>query len=309
MKDCDKILQKWHKHLLLNLNYSENTINSYDCDIKLLQDFLLGYRENATIFTVQKSDIRAWILSRYNTKCNAKTIARGLSAIKNLHKFLLDEHIIKNSDILSMRSPKITSTLPRPLSTKQLNNLIESARIVKKTSWIVKREKALIVLLYATGLRISEALSLKISDINEEFLSITGKGGKTRFVPLLQSVKELLNDYVKSIPFSSNFLFLNRFGKKLHPGAVQYSLRNIRRKIGLPETVTPHAMRHTCATHIMENSGDLRSVQELLGHQSVCSTQIYADITGRFINQTYKKCHPLATKNNTKNKPNILNKR
>ncbi len=293
---CNNNLKKWVNHMTVNLNYSKNTVDSYVYDVTQFEKFLRVYSPDVSIANVSKQEVRAWILSRYNTGCDPKSAARGLSSIKNLHRFLIDEGIVKKSDILSMRRPKIARTLPRPLTVKQLNDVIETTQEVKKTDWIINRDKALIVLLYSTGLRISEALSLKKKDLNGDFLNIIGKGGKARIVPLLPAVKAVIIDYMKECPFTSEYIFVNRFGEKLHACTTQGLMRKIRKLINLPENITPHAIRHTCATHVMEQTGDLRSVQELLGHKSVCSTQVYADVTSRLLNKTYNKCHPLACK-------------
>jgi integrase/recombinase XerC len=168
---------------------------------------------------------------------------------------------------------------------------------VKKTDWIIRRDEALFVLIYSVGLRISEAINLKRADFDDSsgFLPICGKGGKMRSVPLLDNVKKVLEIYLcASVYPKAAYLFVNRFGEKLSASAVQKLLQMLRRQLGLPETVTPHALRHSCATHIMESSGDLRGIQELLGHSSISSTQIYTDIAQRYIIDTYDRCHPLS---------------
>jgi integrase/recombinase XerC len=288
-------LEDWKKHLLLETNYSKNTVRSYENDIVLLNRFLSEYGAGQILIdNLSKQAIRAWILYRKNKGDNPRSISRGISAIKNLHKFMLNNKIIKKSEILNMKSPKISRTLPRPLTVSQLNGILSSIYDIKQTGWIVKRDISLLTLIYSVGLRVSEALSIKRSDIQCSSLNITGKGGKTRIVPILDCVRKVLYDYIDSCPYSVEYLFVNRFGKQLNQTSVQKLLQKSRRLLSLSEKVTPHSLRHTCATHIMENSGDLRGIQELLGHSSINSTQIYADVTKKYLTEVYEKCHPLS---------------
>ncbi|MDR1488271.1 MAG: tyrosine-type recombinase/integrase [Holosporales bacterium] len=293
------IVKTWKQYMLFSLGYSKNTVNSYTFDVILLQNFLKDYSSSEINLTnVTKQSIRAWILYRYQMQSNSpRSVARGLSAIKTLHKFMLENKIIESSEILNMRPPKISKTLPRPLDVEKLNSVIESVDTLKKSDWIIKRDKAFLVLIYSVGLRISEALGLKTTEILDNksgFLNITGKGGKIRMVPLISFVKSIMLEYLDIRPHQSEYLFTNRFGKQLHETSIQKLLVKSRRQLGLSEKITPHALRHTCATHIMENSGDLRGIQELLGHTSINSTEIYADITRKYITDIYEKCHPLA---------------
>jgi integrase/recombinase XerC len=330
-------LESWKKHLLLETNYSKNTVKSYENDIILLERFLNEYSSGQILISnLSKQVIRAWILYRQNKGDSPRSISRGISSIKSLHKFLIKNKIIEKSDILNMKSPKVSRTLPRPLTISQLNNVINSIHDIKQTCWIVKRDRALLTLIYSVGLRISEALSIKKEDIQNSsgYLNITGKGGKTRVVPLLDNVRKIIEEYIDLCPYykaweaaaarqlkagrsrgllvgeaygaaaasedSSSYLFVNRFGEQLHPTSVQRLMQKSRRLLNLSEKVTPHSLRHTCATHIMENSRDLRGIQELLGHSSISSTQIYADITKKYLTEVYDKCHPLSKENKCK---------
>lgn len=295
----DNIIEDWKKYLYYESNYSKNTLNSYITDIYLLIKFLIKYgSENISLLTVTKQSVRAWILDRNNRGDSPKSIARGLSALKNLHRFLIANEYIKNSEILRMKTPKCPKNLPRPLSITNLNNIIDCVKDLKLTDWIVKRDAALLITIYSVGLRISEALSIKRSDVlnNNGYLNITGKGGKNRYVPLLAQVSDLINVYLTSCPFKSEWLFVNKSGSKLGVTSVQKLLQKARRMLNLPENITPHSLRHTCATHLMENSGDIRSIQELLGHSSLTSTQVYADISEKHLIETYNKFHPLTDK-------------
>lgn len=286
--------------MLFSMNYSEHSVDSYMSDISLLARFLVSYSSSeTTILEVTKGDMRAWILERRKKGDSPKSTARGVAAVKNFHRFLILQKVIESSEVINMKLPRINRSLPRPLSIEQLNNLIDNIQNVKKTNWMVKRDKALLILTYSVGLRISEVLGLNVSDIVNDsagFISINGKGGKIRNVPILSSVKAIIDEYLANRPYPNNdALFVNRFGDRLNATSVQKLLINLRRKLELPESTTPHSLRHSCATHIMENSGDIRGVQELLGHASLSSTQVYVDITRKQLTHTYDKCHPLSS--------------
>ena len=300
---CD-FANLWLKYLKNSRNLSQNTINSYASDLNQLILFLNDYK-GATCKLIDfqelsKNDIRAWILSRKNAHESAKTISRGISALKSFIKFLIKEKQVQNSDILMMRSPKIEKNLPRPLNISQINEILDSLSTIKQTDWIIRRDRALLVLIYSVGLRISEALSLNRADISMTTNSITvlGKGGRIRVVPLLTIVKDMIFDYLNACKYPDSIaLFVNSRGGRLTASAVQKLMKKSRELLGLSEKVTVHALRHSCATHLMENSGDLRGIQELLGHSSISSTQIYADVAKKYIAEIYDKCHPLSERN------------
>jgi integrase/recombinase XerC len=198
-----------------------------------------------------------------------------------------------------MRPPRIEKTLPRPLSIKQINDILATIKDIKQTEWIVKRDRAILVMLYSVGLRITEALNINRCDIvnSSGFVDVVGKGCKVRTVPLIDPIRSIVVDYMSSCPFrDSKVLFVNKYGEKLSASAIQKLVYAARKLLGLSDSVTPHALRHSCATHLMENGGDLRSIQELLGHSSISSTQIYADVARRYITAVYDECHPLAKK-------------
>ena len=304
MNSLYDFINLWLKYLKNSRNLSQNTIDSYASDLKQLIRFLNEYKDTACNLSdfqcLSRNDIRAWILSRKNARECAKTISRGISATKSFVKFLIKEDKLKNSDILTMRAPKIEKTLPRPLSISQINDILASISSIKQTNWIIKRDKALLVMIYSVGLRVSEALSLNRDDISvtSNSISVLGKGGKMRVVPLLDIVKDTIFDYLNTCEhFDATPLFVNKRGGRLTASAVQKLMKKSRELLGLSEKVTVHALRHSCATHLMENSGDLRSIQELLGHSSISSTQIYADVAKKYIAEIYDKCHPLSKRN------------
>lgn len=190
--------------------------------------------------------------------------------------------------------------LPRPLSVSQINEILSTISEIKQTDWIIKRDKALLVMIYSVGLRISEVLNLNKDDISATSHSITvlGKCGKIRVVPMIDIVKDSIFEYLNACEHNnSTALFVNNRGKRLTPSAVQKLIKKSRELLGLSDKVTVHALRHSCATHLMESTGDLRGIQELLGHSSISSTQIYADVTKKYIVEIYDKCHPLSEEN------------
>jgi integrase/recombinase XerC len=295
------MLSAWASDMRNGNGLSEHTVSSYTFDLASLLNFLREYRggevPSEEISKIDGRDVRAWILWRRNKGDTPRSIARGLAALKCFVKWCIREGIISHSPVLSIKNPRLQKLLPRPISIEDINSLTMSVDIVKKTDWIVRRDEALFALIYSVGLRISEAINLKRVDFENSsgFLQICGKGGKMRSVPLLEKIKKIIDDYLEvSIFPSSEYLFVNRFGEMLSASAVQKLLRILRRSLGLPETVTPHALRHSCATHVMESSGDLRGIQELLGHASISSTQIYTDIAQRYVIDTYDRCHPLS---------------
>lgn len=304
MNLLQNLIEEWLRYLKSARNLSTNTVEAYRSDIKQLVSFLQEYSGEPVsvdyICSLARSDIRAWFLFRKNAKETAKTISRGLSALKSFIRFLIHDKKIENSVVLSIRPPKIEKSLPRPLNISQINNIIDTIGDVKQTDWIVKRDRALLVLIYSVGLRISEALNLNRENISysTDSLTILGKGGKSRVVPLLDPVKTIIFEYMNSHKFDDSVaLFVNNRGDRLTASSVQKLLKKSRELLGLSSKVTPHALRHSCATHLMENTGDLRGIQELLGHSSISSTQIYADVAQKYIAEIYDKCHPLSDKN------------
>lgn len=296
--DC--AILKWNLSLRSE-GLSENTICAYKLDIELLSRFLGKYKEQAvtleTFKNLEKQDVRSWFLEQRNNQVSQKSISRGLSALKNFLRFLITQKIVDSSDILNMRNPKISKSLPRPLTIDQINNILESISDLQQTHWMVKRDRSILVLIYSVGLRISEALALNKSDIinSNGFIRIHGKGGKERMVPLIEPVKYVIMDYIDSSEnMASEALFVSRDGNRLSVSSIQKLIKKSREYLGFSNKVTAHAFRHSCATHLMEDTGDLRGIQELLGHSSISSTQVYADVAQNYITNVYEKCHPLS---------------
>jgi integrase/recombinase XerC len=220
-----------------------------------------------------------------------------LAAIRSFYRFLAREELADGAALKVIRSPKLPRTLPRPISESDALRAIEEAG-ENEIPWIAARDAALLTLLYGTGLRISEALSLKRRDVPlTDSLSVLGKGNKERVVPVLQLVRESVSAYAALIPFAgekSSPLFLSRRGKPMSARDAQGLMQRLRSRLGLQSSATPHALRHSFATHLLKYGGDLRSVQELLGHASLSTTQKYTEVEGEQILAVYESAHPRA---------------
>lgn len=301
VSDLENVVNSWMMYLRYSKNLAINTVQSYCSDIKQLSLFLKEYKSQDVdldnFVKLIRTDVRAWVLSRLKKSETPRTISRGLSALKSFIAYLQENGILMSADLNDIKHPKVAKSLPRPLSISQINDIISSVPDFKHTSWIVKRDKSIILLIYSVGLRISEALSLNRKDFisSSEYINVLGKGGKNRMVPIVPIAKEAITSYLDAVPFKdAEALFVNNKGERLSASALQKLVRKIRGSLNLSEHVTPHALRHSCATHLMEYSGELREIQELLGHSSIVSTQIYADVAKKYITEVYDKCHPLS---------------
>lgn len=306
--DLEGIINLWKRYLQYSRNLSVHTVSSYCSDLNQLIIFLREYKSKNIdlddFITLVKTDIRAWILYRIKKSETSRTISRGLSSIKSFVGYLIENNFLKSSELKNVKHPKSPKLLPRPLSINQINDIISSVSDIKQTNWIIKRDRALITLIYSVGLRISEALSLNREEFfaSGDYINISGKGGKSRTVPLVSKVRDVIEDYLNASEFkTSEALFVNNRGERLSASALQKLIRKIRNNLNLSEHVTPHALRHSCATHLMEYSGELREIQELLGHSSIVSTQIYAYVAKKYITEVYDKCHPMSQQNRKDN--------
>ena len=293
-------IQKWEEYLVSERRLSLLTAESYLEDLKEFFTFLLDYLGQEVdlkeLENLKITDFRAFLAWRAEQKISKASIARGVSALKNFFRFLMRERILENKAIMAVRSARPNKILPHPLSAEQAQKFLKVARSMQKESWQGERDVALFTLLYGAGLRIAEALSLNIKDVplDQEAMIITGKGNKQRLVPLLPAVRKAIQKYleVHPCPTPDAPLFVGARGDRINPGVVQRTVRQIRCALNLPDTVTPHALRHSFATHLLQGGGDLRSVQELLGHSSLSATQRYTEITLQDLNRVYKKAHP-----------------
>ena len=295
-------LQKWQEYLVSERRLSVLTAESYLEDLKEFFTFLLDYQGKETdlkdLENLKITDFRSFLSWRAEQKISKSSIARGVSALKNFFRFLMREKLVENKAIMAIRSARPNKILPHPLSAEQAQKFLKLARTLQKEPWQGERDVALFTLMYGAGLRIAEALSLNVKDIplNQDAMTITGKGNKQRLVPLLPAVKKAIKKYLDVHPCSTPDapLFVGARGDRINPGVVQRNVRQIRYALNLPDTVTPHALRHSFATHLLQGGGDLRSVQELLGHSSLSATQRYTEITLQDLDRIYNKAHPRA---------------
>ncbi|KLT21578.1 site-specific recombinase, phage integrase family [Wolbachia endosymbiont of Armadillidium vulgare str. wVulC] len=293
--DLGSIIEKWYEWLRCNRSYSPNTLESYMRDLKDLISFLnthIGGEVNVgTLKNLSIPELRSWLTSRYARGVNARSNTRALSVIRNFFKYIKNNYNIDNEAVFSLSRPIQRRTLPKALSISNIKTLLKEMKLSDLGKpWVIKREIAIIVLLYGTGLRISEALNLRVSDINNESLIVTGKGDKQRQVFILPVVKKCIQEYIKACPYfdEAQYLFLGVRGKKLGRTYVANRLQKIRRMLNLPEILSPHAFRHSFATHLLQEDIDIRSIQQLLGHSSLETTQVYTHLNYQDVFNMYK---------------------
>lgn len=302
--NLEQLIDQWQ--LKLNtLNRSAHTVKAYTQDFFDFKVFFEDYHSTQltidTFKTVTPQDIRAWLLYQRKKGINARSSARGLAGLKNFTQFLLGQQILEDHAFFHTRSPKLQKTLPRPVSPEQALVINDTIQNMSDCLWVGLRNQSLMQLLYYTGMRISEALNLNQKSLfDSQFITVVGKGKKTRQVPINDFIRENLLRYLEVQPFTRNPdlpLFYGEKGKRLQAAIVQKLFRDFRRANSMPESLTPHALRHSCATHLMQSSHDLRGIQELLGHASLSSTQIYTQLDEVNMMNTYKAAHPRAKKN------------
>jgi integrase/recombinase XerC len=298
-----KIVCRWLDWLALEKRFSALTVLNYEKDIKAFFDFLFHFLNHPVseedLKEMQVTDFRSFLADQNQKNLARSSIMRHLSAIRNFFKWLRKNKLLENPALDSVRSARPPRLLPKPLDQKDTLRLLEEAKKAAKYKWIGLRDSALLTLLYGGGLRISEALNLNQGDFSSsvKVLKITGKGNKQRIVPILPVVAEAVRKYIKNLPFAlgtEDPLFVGVRGERLNSGVVQRQVRNLRRRLNLKETVTPHALRHSFATDLLEAGGDLRSVQELLGHNSLSSTQRYTELDRVHLQEVYEHAHPRA---------------
>jgi integrase/recombinase XerC len=293
------ILKSWEEFLNHEKGFSAHTVSAYITDLNYFLKFIsMHHSLIASINLLEKlslQDFRAWLAYRKKENFAFSSTTRSIAAVKNFFKYLIRFHNFSSKAIFNLKSPKIASSLPKALNEKQVFQSIETAHEVAKEPWLALRDQALLYLLYGCGLRISEALALKVKDLSQDFLIVRGKGNKERKVPLIETIIKHISNYLILCPFTleeNDFIFIGKQGKVLNPGVFQRQIRYLRNQLNLPQTVTPHAFRHSFATHILTNGGDLKSIQELLGHQDLKTTQKYTKIDAKHLLDVYNKTHP-----------------
>ena len=298
-------LALWLEHLAHERRSSPRTLEAYGFAGRRYIAFLEQHRGEAiglgSLAEVTAGEVRAWLanLRQGDKPLSPRSLSQALSAIRTFHRFLDHRLDAPNAAIALVRGPRVKPGAPRPVTEDQAIGLIaEPALDPDREDWEVARDQAVLTLLYGCGLRISEALSLKRSDAPiPDSLRITGKGSKTRLVPVLPAVREAMDAYLAEAPFVLNpddALFRAKRGGALSPRHVQATVQNLRSRLGLPASATPHALRHSFATHLLGAGADLRSIQELLGHASLSTTQRYTEVDAAALLSAYAAAHPHA---------------
>lgn len=292
----------WRTWLASERRVAKNTVDSYGRDIVLFIKFLadhLGHPPGLTdLDALKRVELRAFQSRRRADGASATSIARSLSALKSLYGFLERKGIIANTVVAAAEAPKLPRAVPKPLAIDEAFEALETVDQLSDEPWIGSRDRALFMLLYGCGLRIGEALGLDRKDVAAgERIVVTGKGNKQRVVPVLAEVRAALDDYLALCPYNGDGntpLFLGLRGKRMKAEIAQKRMREVRQLLGLAETATPHALRHSFATHLLSGGGDLRTIQELLGHASLSTTQRYTEVDAERIVAVHADAHPRA---------------
>ncbi|UPJ42671.1 tyrosine recombinase XerC [Bradyrhizobium sp. 40] len=303
--DIAQEMMRWLSHLGAERRLSPKTLEAYARDLRQCLNFLCGHwGERVTLkrfAALEATDIRAFMAMRRADDIAGRSLMRALAGLRSFGRFLEREGKGKVGALSAIRAPKVAKSLPKPLpmaSAKRLADADERAG-EDRESWILARDAAVMALLYGSGLRISEALGLTRREVPRpgegDVLIVTGKGNKTRMVPVLQNVLELVQEYVAMCPYplpAEGPIFVGARGGPLSPRIIQLAMERLRGALGLPDSATPHALRHSFATHLLSRGGDLRAIQELLGHASLSTTQIYTGIDAERLLEVYASAHP-----------------
>jgi integrase/recombinase XerC len=298
---------RWLTHLRAERRLSPKTLEAYDRDLRQFLIFL-GAHWGRTVTlkrfaALEATDVRAFMAARRGDAIASRSLMRALAALRSFARFLEREGKGKVGALAAIRAPKIGKSLPKPLQMEAARRIVDPDLRAgeDRPTWVLARDAAVLALLYGSGLRISEALGLKRRDVPQpgagDVLVVTGKGNKTRMVPVLATVLTLIADYVALCPYPlapEGPIFIGARGGPLSPRIIQLAMAGLRGALGLPDSATPHALRHSFATHLLTRGGDLRAIQELLGHASLSTTQIYTGVDSERLMEVYKTAHPRA---------------
>jgi len=291
-----ELIENFLDYLSLERGLAYNTIVSYRYDLSKYYEFIIS-KKNINFQTVNHKIIDEYYHYLGNINLGVNSIFRNLVALKMFYRFLLTEGFIKNDLTHFIEFPRLRKKLPQALNLKELDKLLSEENF---KGLLGKRDQAIMELLYATGMRVTELISLRRNDIKLEhrLLKCTGKGNKERWIPFTDRAHNILNEYIQSIrprlikKKDTNLLFLNNHGNPISRQGVFYLIKNYAKISGIKKNVTPHTFRHTLATHLIENGADLRSVQEMLGHSDISTTQIYTHVSRKWIKEEYFKAFP-----------------
>jgi integrase/recombinase XerC len=305
--DLLKAVERWRRHLAHERRLAGKTVEAYGRDVDqflaFLADHLGGAPRLADLADLRITDLRAFLASRRNDGAGSRTLARGIAGVRSLIGFLEREGVVNGAAFRAVRPPRQTRSLPRPLGPAEARRVADIGEALDEEPWIAARNTAVLALLYGSGLRISEALGLRRSEAPKtagDAVRVTGKGGKERIVPVLPAVAAAITRYLALCPYRGGPdapLFLGARGDRLNPRIVQRAMEKLRSALGLPASATPHALRHSFATHLLARGGDLRAIQELLGHASLSTTQVYTAVDTDRLMAAYEAAHPRARLN------------
>ena len=303
--DVSAEIGRWLGYLGAERRMSPKTLEAYERDVgqflAFLAEHLGGTPALKSLAKLTPADVRAFMASRRSEGAGNRTLMRGLAGTRSFARFLERNGKGKVGALAAIRTPKLPRSLPKPLTIKDARRMADTDTREGETAWIVARDAAVLGLLYGSGLRIAEALSLKREQAPKpgtaDAITVTGKGNKARMVPVLPQVAQLIADYITQCPLdlpAQGPLFVGARGGPLLPRIVQLAMARLRGAMGLPDSATPHALRHSFATHLLARGGDLRSIQELLGHASLSTTQIYTAVDSERLLEVYATAHPRA---------------
>jgi integrase/recombinase XerC len=302
--DVTAEISRWLGYLGAERRLSPKTLEAYARDVGQFLDFLTQHLGGApslkALAKLSPADVRAFMAARRSGGLSSRSLMRVLAGARSFARFLERNGKGKVGALSAVRAPKVGKTLPKPLTIAAAKRIADTDLRAgeEREPWIIARDAAVLGLLYGSGLRISEALSLKRKDVGaSDAITVTGKGNKTRMVPVLPQVAKLIADYVALCPLDladDGALFVGARGGPLSPRIVQLAMARLRGALGLPDTATPHALRHSFATHLLARGGDLRAIQELLGHASLSTTQIYTAVDSERLLEVYASAHPRA---------------
>ena len=299
----------WRDWLKSERRLAHHTLIAYEHDVATFLGFMTTYLgappSLATLGKLKPAEFRAWLADRSHQGLARTSTARAFSSVRSFFQFLDKRGLAHNASIGAIQTPKLPRSVPKALSERDMEDLLDAPAEQEREAWLDLRDAAVLLLLYGAGLRIGEALGLSkgvVEDLlktGRDTLSVTGKGNKTRLVPLLPQALEGLRVYRDACPWLAargpgEAFFVGARGGALDPAIVQKRVRDIRRGLGLAESVTPHALRHSFATHLLGAGGDLRTIQELLGHASLSTTQRYTDVDAARLTAVYRAAHPRA---------------
>lgn len=298
-------ITRWQRWLMTEKTASPATIRAYNNDVGGFLSFIAEYRECKPglndLSALTLTELRAWLSGRARDGATAATRARAIAGVRNLFRWLDRQGIVHNPHIGVLKAPKLKPPIPRPLTAPDAASLLDEAATLPEAAWIGLRDRALFTLLYGCGLRISEALALNRDDLPpaSATVRVLGKGSKQRQVPVLPAIHDAIGAYLAACPFQAadeTPLFIGSRGDRLNPSVARRQMQVLRGQLGLPASATPHALRHSFATHLLGAGADLRAIQDLLGHSSLSTTQRYTDVDTEKLLAVYDKAHPRAQK-------------